>query len=418
MRPGERVGAWLMSDPRRDSPPLSSTRTWLAVTSIAFGTFVLVTSEFLPVGLLTKIAADLRASDGAVGQMVTIPGLVAAVAAPALVVGAGRLDRRFILWALSLLLVVSNLVVALAPNLFVLLAGRILLGIAVGGFWAISAAIPPRLVPLAHVGRATAVIFAGISVGTVLGVPTGALISDTFGWRAAFFATAAFGIPIFLAQLVFLVPLPPSRAIALRHLPELLRIPRARLGLIATVLVVTGQFGAYTYLGAFLEQVAAIPLRLISALLLAYGLAGIAGNFLGGIAAHRDVRLALTGIALMLGGSIVLLPVFGTSQISAVALTIIWGLAFGAMPISLQTWMFKAAPDVMEGGGALFISTMQIALATGSLLGGAVVDHFGLALDMACAGIAALFAAAVVWRFGHESYGSLRGRGEAQSRSV
>jgi predicted MFS family arabinose efflux permease len=392
-------------------PSRASGREWLAVASVALGTFALVTSEFLPVGLLTKVAADLHASEGSTGLMVTTPGIVAAMAAPGVMLGAGRLDRRIILWILSAILILSNATVALAPNLPVLLAGRVLLGIDVGAFWAISSVIAVKMVPQASVGRANAIIFAGISVGTVIGVPVGALIGDAFGWRAAFGGVAGFGVLVLAAQLSVLGRLPPSEVVSVRHLIALFAIPKARLGLLAILLVITGQFGAYTYMGAFLEHVTRTPPAVLSVLLLGYGIAGFVGNFLGGVAVQRSARWTLAGSALLLGGAVVLLPVIGTFEIPAAVLIILWGFAFGALPIAMQGWMLKAAPDEMESASAMFISVLQVGLASGALLGGVAVDRFGLNAALTAAGCAALAAAALVWVFGRDSGGGVRARG-------
>ncbi len=380
------------------APARAMTSEWLAVASVALGTFTLVTSEFLPVGLLTKVAASLHASEGATGLMVTTPG----VAAPAVMMGAGKLDRRIILWILSAILVVSNLTVSLAPNLPILLLGRVMLGIDVGAFWAISSVIATKMVAPSSVSRANSIIFAGISLGTVMGVPAGSLIGDTFGWRAAFGAIAAFGSLVPIAQLLFLKRLPPSEIVSLRHLTALFGIPKARLGLLATMLAIVAQFGAYTYMGAFLEQVTLAPPALLSALLLGYGIAGFFGNFIGGAAVARNARRTLAGTALLLGASIVLLPAIGWLAAPAVVLVILWGFAFGALPIAMQGWMLQAAPGEMESASAMFISVLQVGLASGSLLGGVVVDHFGLDVALVSSGCVALITAGLVWFFGRD----------------
>ena len=146
--------------------PASTLSAWLAVLSVAIGAFALVTTEFLPVGLLPAIARDLGITDGQAGLMVTMPGLLAALAAPAVTVGAGRLDRRYVLLGLITLLLISNLAVAFSDSFITLLIGRLLLGIGVGGFWVIGVAVGPRLMPWAAV-RATSLVFAGVSLGTV-----------------------------------------------------------------------------------------------------------------------------------------------------------------------------------------------------------------------------------------------------------
>ena len=158
-------------------------RAWLAVTSIAVGTFAMVTTEFLPIGLLTAIAGDLGVSEGTAGLMVTVPGIVAAITAPVVTVAAGSIDRRILVVLLTALIVLSNVVAWLTPTFTIMLLGRVLLGLCVGGFWTFAAAIGRRLVPEASGGRATALIIAAISVGTVVGVPAGAMIGELASWR-------------------------------------------------------------------------------------------------------------------------------------------------------------------------------------------------------------------------------------------
>lgn len=380
------------------APAATPARSWLAVLSVAAGTFALVTSEFLPVGLLPGMAADLGITDGKAGLTVTSPGLIAAVAAPALAVAAGRLDRRFALWGLMALLVASNLIVALSTSFPSLLAGRLLLGVAIGGFWTIGVAIGPRLVAAPDVARATSVIFVGISIGTVLGVPAGALIGDLAGWRAAFAATAATAVVALLAQIALLPALPPTRAIRIRDLPALFRVPNARIGLIGVVFMVTGHFAAYTYVTPFLIDAHALDQTTVTTLLLAYGVAGMAGTFLGGAAAARHVRPALTGAVLLTSLTVLLLPVVSGLPTVA-ALIALWGFAFGGFPIAIQMWMFKAAPHALESGAALLVTTFQVALASGAFIGGVAVDGYGTSSAMWLGGVLPLLTVAAIWLF-------------------
>lgn len=392
-----------------DAPPGLS--AWLAVLSVGIGAFALVTTEFLPVGLLPQIAAELRVTEGLAGLLVTVPGIVAALAALAVTVGVGRADRRHVLWALMGVMVASNLLVTFATSFWPILVGRSLLGIGVGGFWSIGVAIGPRLVPLRYTTRATALIFGGVSIGTVAGVPAGALIGELFGWRTAFGIAAGIGMLVLAIQVLLLPPLPPTRATTLRDLPLLLRNAKARVGLAATVLMFIGQFAAYTYITPFLVQVTAMNARTVSVLLLAYGAAGFVGNLAGGWVAERSARAALVGTALVVGLATVAMPLFGHDAFAATTLVMVWGLGFGAMPISLQNWMFRAAPDGMETGGALFVATAQVALASGAGVGGLAVDHLGVPSAMVAGGVFALATAAVGWHFGRE-------RGHAALRAV
>lgn len=395
----------------------SSLSTWLAVLSVGIGAFAVVTTEFLPVGLLPAIAAELGVTKGQAGLMVTTPGLIGAFAAILVTVGSGRLDRRHVIWGLSALLFGSNLIVALSPSFAWVLLGRALLGVAVGGFWAVGGALGPRLVPGGSAARATAIIFAGISLGTVAGVPAGALIGQLAGWRSAFACAGGLAVVVLLAQMALLPSLPATHPIRLRQLPAILGIHKARLGLIATALIFIGQFAAYTYITPFLRQVAGMPASTISALLLAYGVTGFIGNIIGGWGVDKNVRVALVSTGLTLGLAVLAMPVIGGNPVAATILVGIWGLAFGAMPIAVQTWMFKAAPHLMEGSGALFVATAQISLASGALVGGMAVDHLGVSSAMVVGGLFALACAVAIWRFGHDRY-TLREAAAAEARAA
>lgn len=384
--------------PKPNSTPIAPKHgsPWLAVLSVATGAFALVTTEFLPVGLLPAIAAELGITEGIAGMLVTVPGIVAALAAILVTVGVGKTDRRYVIWGLTATLVLSNAIVTLSHSFPLILVGRALLGIGVGGFWAIGPALSTRLVSPEAATRATAVVFAGVSVGTVAGVPAGAFLGELFGWRTAFAAAGAVGLVVLLTQMYLLPKLPPEKAITFRQLPELLRVSKARLGILATVLVFLGQFAAYTYITPFLSQVTHLTATTISSLLLAYGAAGFIGNLIGGALVARSVRTSLIVTGITLGVAIGALPLLGANAWAATALVVVWGVGFGMMPISVQTWIFQAAPHAMESGGAVFVSIVQIALASGALVGGMTVDHTGVWGAMALGGVLALAMAAVI----------------------
>jgi predicted MFS family arabinose efflux permease len=384
------------------SAPHHHRSPWPGVLSIAIGAFALVTTEFLPVGLLPAIAAELRVTEGVAGMMVTVPGLVAAFAAVLVTIGIGKTDRRYVIWSLTATLLLSNLIVAFSHSFPLVLAGRALLGVGVGGFWALGPALSTRLAPPGSEARALSMIFAGVSIGTVAGVPAGALIGELYGWRTAFHAGSVVAVLVLLTQMRLLPSLPPTQNITFRHLPELLRVPKARLGIFITLLIFIGQFAAYTYITPFLAQVTQLNATTISTLLLVYGAAGLAGNVIGGKILARSVRAGLVTTGLVLGLSTLALPLLGHGLIGASLLVVVWGIAFGMMPMSVQTWIFQAAPHAMESGGAVFVATAQIALASGALVGGMAVDHLGVSSAMVVGGILALAMAAVTLRWARD----------------
>lgn len=392
--------ACLDSDPAQAAGPTA--RHWLAAGSVGTAAFALVTAEFLPVGLLPAMAADIGITEGQAGLMVTMAGVLGAIAAPSVTVGAGRLDRRIVLMALVGLLVISNLIVALSTSYPVILLGRLLLGIGVGGFWCIGVAIGPRVVPEPTGTRGTAIIFAGISLGTVAGVPAGTFIGDLFGWRTAFAAAAGIGVAVLIAQALLLPSLPPQRAIRWRDLPALLHIPKARIGLLAAFVMFGGQFFAYTYIAPYLVQITGMGSGVVTSLLLAYGIAGFLGNIVGSWVAGKDARTAVAATAVVLGASALALAAFGAIPIAAVAIIVVWGLAFGALPIATQTFMFRAASEALETGAALLVSLIQVAIALGATIGGLTVDGLGLVSTMVAGGIVMMLGAPVIAMLGRE----------------
>ncbi|MGW2440257.1 MFS transporter [Streptomyces goshikiensis] len=373
------------------APGSSPWKGWAAVSAVSLGIFCLITSELLPVGLLTPVGDSLGVSDGTAGLMVTVPGLIAGFCAPLVTVGAGRLDRRLVLCVLIALMAVANLAAALAPGFAVVLAARLLVGVSVGGFWAIAGGLAVRLVPERHVGRATAVVFGGVPTASVLGVPAGTLLGELGGWRTAFAAVAALGLVTLIALLLLLPALPADRGIRFGELPALLRDNRAvRAGVIVTFLVVTGQFTAYTFVRPILRDVSGIDAEYVSTLLLGYGVAGVAGNFLAGA---RDPRRTLLVVSASLTAVLALIATL-PGAFAGTALLLAWGLGYGGVSVSLQSWMIRAAPRAAEAASSLMVAMFNLAIAAGAFAGGLAVD--GLSAPAAPLTGAALMLAAAV----------------------
>ena len=372
-------------NPSPHSPPEHSQQSvrqqWLAILSVAVGAFALVTSEFLPVGVLNDVAADLGISAGQAGLMVTLPGIMAALAAPLLSVGIGALDRRYLLIALTLIMIVANALVAYATDFGLLLFGRVLLGISIGGFWATAIALSGRLAPKGvGVAQATSIIMVGVTLATVLGVPVGTWLSGLMGWRMTFLVTALVGVPVLLAQVLLLPRLNPEKAIRISDLPALFVNPQARVGLIAVLLIGLAHFAAYTYVAPFFKHNAGFDGPMIGSLLLLYGVAGVLGNVFAGFAANQSVRYTLMLVALMIGVGTALFPYFATNLTGAAMLIALWGFAFGAFPACASIWMFVVAPKDVERGMPLFVAMFQVIIALGSFFGGRIVDQMGSAV--------------------------------------
>ncbi|MCK7623422.1 MFS transporter [Streptomyces sp. RS10V-4] len=347
--------------------------------ALAAATCTVVTSEMLPVGLLTPIGRELRVSDGTAGLSLTLTGLVAAVAAPVLTLLIGRRDRRAVLAVLMAALTAANLLAAYATGIGVLLAARALVGVGMGGVWAIASGLAVRLVPERRVAAATSLVFSGVAAASVLGVPAGTLVGELGGWRAAFTAMAGVCAVVALALLVLLPPLPAAGAVRLRGVLGLLRRPPVATGLLLVALLVTGHFAAYTYVRPVLEAVAGATPGQLGTALLAFGVAGLAGNFAAGAGAARSPRTALVGICAVLTAAVLLVPPVGRAAgfPGAAALVAVWGLAYGGVSVSTQTWLMTAAPDAREAASALFVAVFNGAIALGALAGGRAADGWG-----------------------------------------
>lgn len=359
-------------------PEPAARRPWLAVSAVGLATFSVVTTEMLPVGLLTSIAGSLGTSMGRAGLMISLPALLAALFAPLVVMAAGGMDRRHILCGLLALLVLANLASALAPSLIWLLAARVLVGFCMGGIWAIAGGLAARLVPQPSMGLATSIIFGGVAAASVLGVPLGALIGDFAGWRWAFGGMAGFSALVLALHVAVLPALPATGSANLRQFSHQLANRRLQAGLALTLLLVAGHFMSFTFVRPLLLTVSGFDAQWMSALLLAYGIAGIAGNFLAGIIAARRTVPSLAAIAMGLLLAPVLFLSVGESPTGGGAVLLVWGLAYGGVSVGLMTWMMQAAPRAVEIATALYVGVFNIGIALGSWAGGQLVDGWGL----------------------------------------
>lgn len=351
-------------------------REWLPVYAVALGAFAFVTGEYLPVGVLPQIADSLNVTEGVAGLMVTVPGIVAALSAPAIMLGAGRMNRRQLLLLLTLLLVVSNLVSAVAPSLAIMLLGRGLLGAALGGFWAVAIAAAGRLVSGPKAAKATALIFAGITLATVFGVPFGTFISALFSWRMSFAVTAGLALLALVAQVLTLPSLPSREGLKMADLLRFLSRSNARRSLLLLGTVVAAHFSAYTYIAVFLGHDAGFSASAITATLLGFGLVGMLANFAMAGTLSTHLRASLGAVVLLMVVAQLALP-----QVHGVGVTLAvlaWGVAYGAIPLGVSSWMQLTSPHLPEASSAMLVTSFQVAIASGSLSGGLMVDHAGV----------------------------------------
>ncbi|MEH8745370.1 MFS transporter [Klebsiella pneumoniae] len=325
-----------------DASLSSAKPAWRAVYALALGVFGLIVAEFLPASLLTPMASSLGVSEGMAGQAVTATALVALVTGLLIATATRNIDRRWVLMFFSILQIVSSLMVAFADSLAFLLLGRLLLGIAIGGFWAMSTATAMRLVPAAHVPKALAIIFSAVSVATVVAAPLGSYLGELIGWRNVFILCAIPSLLALLWQLWVLPSMRPESVGTFSTLFRVLRRPGMLGGMLATILIFSGHFAFFTYLRPFLETVAQASVEGVSLILLGFGIANFIGTSVASYLLSRSLRLTLA-----------------------------------LVPVAWSTWLATTVPDEAESAGGLLVASIQLAISAGAAGGGAVFDLHG-----------------------------------------
>lgn len=379
------------------------TARWLGVVAVTLGIFAITTTEILPIGLLTPIGADFALTPGRTGWLMTMPGLVAGVAAPVVTVATARLDRKVMLCALMVLLAVAGFLAAAAQVYWLELTARFLVGLTIGGFWSIGAGLAARLVPDQWTARATAVIFSAVPLGSVLGVPAGTFVGELAGWRTSFVALGVLSLVVLVALYLRVPPLPPIQVTRAAVLRDALR--GSRNALIVTCLLVTAHFATYTYVTPFLRGV--VRPELIGLFLLVYGAAGLAGNLVAGTTAARNLTATFAACAGLIATATLLMPVVGRSTPGALVLLVVWGLGYGGVPVCSMGMFAKATPGSREAATVWFTSSFQAVLSTGALLGGLVVDAWSVSAVMVCGGLcAALTFGVLLWSRTQEDAGT------------
>ena len=373
-----------------------ATPAWMAVFSLAMGVFGLLTAEYLPASLLTPMAAELGVSEALAGQAVTVTA-VAALFSGLLLPGLTRgIDRRVVLLGFSVLMIASNLLVAFSSSLMVLLVMRILLGIALGGFWSMAAAVAMRLVPPTLLPRALSIIFSGIAVGTVVAVPLGSYLGGLYGWRSAFVAAAAVGVVTLVFQLFTLPPLAPRRPARLSTVLEVLLRPGIAVGMLACVLVHTGHFALFTYIRPFLESTSGVGAEGLALMLLGFGAANFVGTLLAGWLLEKSPRGTMVLMPALVGVAALALVCLPASVPGQVVLLALWGMAFGGVPVAWSNWVARAVPDQAESAGGMVVASVQSAIAAGAAAGGAMFSFSGIDGVFVAAGILMLLAALLI----------------------
>lgn len=350
---------------------------WAAVFSLFMGVTSLIAAEFIPISLLTPMARELTITEGMAGQTVTAVGIFAVITSLLLFPLTKGINRRYILLSFSLLLILSNLLVAMAASYPVLLIGRGILGICVGGFWSMASAVTLQLVPAKDVPRALSIVYAGVSVATILSLPLASYLGQLIGWRSVFFLGAGMGVITFVWQFLTLPSLPAQGANSFRNMFALIRQNWVLAGIGATIFSYGGYHVFFTYLRPYLEHDLALSAETLSVILLIFGIANCAGIFLAGAVLGKYFRQTMYAIPLALMVTAVLL--FWNSHISCgMVLAVIWGFIFGFIPVGWSAWITRTLADKAEMAGGLSVAAIQFSVGLAAFIGGFTFDMLGM----------------------------------------
>lgn len=366
---------------------------WGGVFAMTLCVFALIASEFMPVSLLTPMAADLHVSEGQAGYGIAISGAFAVITSLSITALARSVNRKTLLLMLTGLMSVSGVVVALAPNYFVYMAGRALIGVVIGGFWSMSAAMAMRLVPAEQVPRALAVFNGGNALATVIAAPLGSYLGSVIGWRGAFLCLIPVAAIALIWQWISLPLMPAERPLGPVNVLRLFKRRSVALGMAACGAFFMGQFALFTYVRPFLETVARVNVSTLSLILLAIGGAGFIGAAMIGSFIQRALYRTLVVIPVLMAAVALALIPFGTWVGAVAALLGLWGLLATAAPVGWWSWIAQAMPKDAEAGGGLMVAVIQMAIALGSTAGGMLFDRSGYQSTFIASAVMLLFGA-------------------------
>ncbi|CAB3931758.1 MFS transporter [Achromobacter insolitus] len=368
----------------------------LAISILAAAAFVIVSTEFLIVGLLPELARDLSISVSAAGQLVTLFAFTVMLAGPLLTATVSHWERKRLFIAILLLFAASNALAAAAPNIWVLALARFIPALALPVFWGTASEAAAQLAGPRRAGQAVARVYLGISAALLFGIPLGTLAAASIGWRGSFWALSGLSLALAALMLTCMPALPRPPRVGLREQARILRDPRmlAHIGL--SVAVFTAMFASYTYLADVLERIAGVPPGQVGWWLMGFGAAGLAGNWLGGLAADRHPLAATLAFTLLLGlGMMAAVPLASTLAGLLPALAA-WSIANTALYPVCQVRVMKVAPHAQAMAGTLNVSAANAGIGAGAMLGGLAIAKWGLGSVGYVAAAMALLAALAV----------------------
>ncbi|MWP47668.1 MFS transporter [Gilliamella sp. Pas-s27] len=367
-----------MKTPLSSHTKLEKNSHWSAVFSLFMGVTSLISAEFIPISLLTPIAQTLNITEGMAGQTVTAVGIFAVLASLMLAPLTQNINRRLVLLTLSILLVIANILVAFTPNYTILLMGRSILGICVGGFWSMASAVTLQLVSEKNLPRALSTIYAGVSVATIISLPLASYLGNLIGWRTIFLLSALLGGIAFIWQFIALPSLPAQQGNSFKNMFLLLKQRWITLGIVATILSYGGYHILFTYLRPFLEHNLALATNTLSTILLLFGIANCIGTVIAGFVMGKQFKTTMILVHFILLILAVIFMFSHTNKTMSILLIIAWGLMFGFIPVGWSTWIVRTLADKAEMMGGLSVAAIQFSIGLAAAIGGFIFDNKGM----------------------------------------
>ncbi len=363
--------------PTPQSAP-SETQQWVSVISLAFAAFIFNTTEFVPVALLSDIGKSFSMQTTDVGIMITLYAWVVAPISLPIMLLTKNIERRFLLIGLFMVFVASHALSYFAWSFDVLLASRIGIAFSHALFWSITASLAVRVAPKGKEFQALGLLATGTALAMVLGIPFGRMVGESYGWRNTFGLIAIGAAVVCLILAKTLPRLPSVNSGSLSSLKVFLKRPSLMMVFALTVIVITAQFTAYSYIEPFALNVAHFSSTQTTTLLLIYGAAGFFGSYLFGKFAKKYPKLPIPLSSLTLAISMLLLTTLSIDFVSFSVLSLFWGMAIICFSLAQQAKALNLASDATDVAMAIYSGLYNVGIGGGALLGGLVTANYGL----------------------------------------